>query len=78
MPIYSIKNTSTDEIFEINIKYIELDGYLTENPTFKQIFNKFPGVADPTRLGMKKPDEGFRDVLKEVKSHHKHNNINTW
>lgn len=78
MPVYSIKNTETDQVFEVSLKFAELDDYLSENPTYKQVFTKFPGVADPTRVGVKKPDNGFRDVLKEVKSHHKRNVINDW
>jgi hypothetical protein len=78
MPIYSIKDTTNDKIFEVNVKFAELDDYLSANPTFKQVFNKFPGVADPTRIGKKKPDDGFRDVLREVQNHHKRDNINTW
>ena len=78
MPIYSIKNNETDEIFEMNVKFSELEAYLSDNPTHKQVFTRFPGVVDPTRAGKKKPDDGFRDVLREVKSHHKKNVINTW
>lgn len=78
MSLYSIKDTETDEVFEVSLKSSELENYLSENPSFKQVFTKFPGVVDPTRLGIKKPDDGFRDVLKTVKSHHKRNIINDW
>ena len=78
MPNYSIKDTNTDDIFEVSLKYSELESYLANNPHFKQVFVKFPATADPTRVGVKRPDDGFRDVLKEVKSHHKRNVINDW
>jgi hypothetical protein len=78
LPLYSIKDTSTDDVFEVNLRFSELDGYLSNNPNYKQVFTKFPGVVDPTRLGRKKPDDGFKDVLREVKNHHKRDNINTW
>ena len=78
MPIYSIKNKTTDEVFEINIPFVELQLYLSNNPSHIQVFTKFPGVADPTRLGIRKPDDGFRDVLRTVQSHHKKDSINTW
>jgi hypothetical protein len=35
-------------------------------------------IADPTRLGIKKPDSGFRDVLDKVKKAHPRGNVNTW
>lgn len=31
----------------------------------------FPGVADPIRLGLRKPDPAFRDHLKEIKRKHR-------
>ena len=78
MPVYSILNKETNETFEVNMKFIELEAYLSNNPTHKQVFTRFPGVADPTRMGIQRPDDGFRDVLKEIKSHHKKNVINDW
>lgn len=76
MPVYSMKNVETNEEFEITIKYVELETYLIDNPHIKQIFKKFPGYGDPVHLGIKRTDDGFRDALKEVKIHHKHNTIN--
>lgn len=78
MPIYSIMNTETDEVFEVNLKFADLEPYLQQNPLYKQIFKKFPGIGDPIRQGVRKPDDGFRDVLKTVQGHHKKNEINTW
>lgn len=78
MPVYSIKNVDTDEIFEVNMKFAELEAYLSNNPNHKQVFVKFPGTADPSRLGLHKPDDGFRDVLRTIRSHHKKDSINTW
>jgi hypothetical protein len=75
MPIYSMRNNETLEEFEVTLKYSELGEYLKENPHIQQIFTKFPGMGDPVRLGVRKPDDGFRDVLKKAKIH-KHNTIN--
>jgi len=35
-----------------------------------------PFIGDPWHFTGKKPDEGFRDRLKEIKSKHLHNTIN--
>lgn len=78
MPIYSIMNKDTDEVFEVNMKFTELEHYLEDNPNLTQVFNKFPGLGDSTRLGLRRPDDGFRDVLKTVSGHHIKNTINTW
>jgi len=76
MPVYSMRNNETLEEFEINIKYSELEEYLKTNPHIQQIFTRFPGTGDPVRLGLKRPDDNFRDVLKKAKSAHKYNTIN--
>jgi|TARA_Y100001973_G_scaffold101973_1_gene166135 hypothetical protein len=72
MPIYSMKNLDTEEIFEVVMSNDEREQYLRDNTHIKQIFNKFPGVADPTRIGVTRHSDGFNDVLKKIKnSHHK-------
>ena len=78
MPVYSMKNTETQEEFEITLKYTDLEQYLNDNTNIKQIFKRFPGTGDPMRLGLKKPDDGFRDVLRNVQHHHKKDSINTF
>jgi len=78
MPIYSIRDNTTNEEFEVNMKFSEMENYLKDNPHLQQIFNKFPGLGDSVRLGIRKPDDGFRDVLRNVRHHHKKDNINTW
>jgi hypothetical protein len=78
MPVYSMKNTQTNEEFEVQMKISEKEIYLKENPHITQILTTFPGLSDPGRLGIRKPDDNFRDVLKNIKSHHKHNTINSF
>jgi hypothetical protein len=71
-------DSDTEEVFEVNMKFAELEDYFKQNPNHKQVFNKFPGLGDSIRLGIRKPDDGFRDALREVKHHHKRNSINTF
>lgn len=78
MPIYSVMNKDTEEVFEVNMKFTEFEQYLKDNTNLTQVFTKFPALGDPVRLGKRKPDDGFRDVLKTVSSHHKKNVINSW
>lgn len=78
MPIYSVMNKDTEEVFEVNMKFAEFEQYLKDNTNLTQVFTKFPALGDPVRLGKRKPDDGFRDVLKTVSSHHKKNIINSW
>lgn len=70
MPTYSFRDTETNEEFERVLSMSERETYLEENPHIQQTFRKAPGIGDPVRLGLKKPDDGFRDVLREVRNHH--------
>jgi hypothetical protein len=78
MPSYSFRNNDTNEEFDMSMSNSERELFLQTNPNIIQIFKRFPGIGDPTRLGIRKPDDNFRDVLKNVKHHHKKDNINTW
>jgi hypothetical protein len=78
MPSYTFEDTNTGEIIDKTMKIAELDTFKLENPHLLQRIFRAPALGDPTRLGIRKPDDGFRDVLKNVKHHHKKDNINTW
>lgn len=75
MPIYSMQDIGTQEEFEVSMKYSELEEYLGQNPNIKQMFTKFPGVCDSARIGVRKIDNSFRDVLSKAKHAHKHSTI---
>ena len=78
MPSYSFRNENTGEEFDDIMSNSDRELFLKENPHIKQIFKRVPGTVDPARLGRMKPDDSFRDVLRNVKHHHKKDNINTW
>lgn len=79
MANYTFLNKKTNEEFDISMPISELDQYKANNPDFEQLIVKAPSIADPTRLGLRKPDSGFRDVLKRVKkASGRKNTINTW
>lgn len=83
MPTYNFRNINTGEEFEVSMKIADLDAYKEANPELQQFLTGAPALGDSVRLGLRKPDEGFRDVLRNVKDHHKgsrtiQNKINTW
>jgi hypothetical protein len=83
MPTYNFKNNETDEITEIRMSISERDQFVKDNPHLTQILLKPPMVDAGGRLSVGKPDSGFRDVLKNIKSHHPgsrsiKNTINDW
>lgn len=65
MPTYTFRNTETDEVFDKFMSIASRDQYLQENPTIVSVITA-PGVTGELGSRMK-PDESFRDVLREIK-----------
>jgi len=78
MPTYTFQDVNTGDIIEESMKISELDEFKQNNPHLKQKIVGAPSIGDPARLGRMKPDDGFRDVLRNVQHHHKKDSINTW
>ena len=70
MPNYTFLNTDTGECFTGIMSMSEREEYLKSNPHIQQQIVSAPSLGDPIRLGLKKPDNGFRDRLKEIKKAH--------
>lgn len=77
MPTYLFQDTTTGEEIEIIMSISERDEFVKNNPHMTQLVNGFPGLGDPVKLGRKKPDDGFRDLLKRVKKRNRGSTINT-
>ncbi len=80
MPTYSFIDNNTGEEFEEFMSISALDVYLKENPNLTQTVNGAPLIS--SGRGMGKPDNTFRDLLKEVKKNNSRgiskSNINTF
>jgi hypothetical protein len=68
MPTYRFKNKDTGEEFEDFMMISELDEYLQNNPNLEQMVFGAPMIS--SGRGMNKPDQGFRDLLKDMKKKH--------
>jgi hypothetical protein len=75
MPTYLFRNKDTQETFEKVMRIRELDEFKADHPELEQLVNGAPGLSDPVRLGLIKPSDGFRDVLKNIKNNNPGNNI---
>lgn len=65
MPTYKFLNNETSEEFEVFMKISELDEYKAANPHLTQLVNGCPTLH--SGRGMQKPEQGFRDLLKDIK-----------
>ena len=68
MPTYSFRDNNTQETFDRMMSYDDKHKFLEENPHLDPIINSAPALGDSVRLGLKKPDQGFRDVLRNMKA----------
>lgn len=74
MPTYSFRDKNTNETFDRIMSYSQKLEFLEENPHLESIITSAPTIGDPVRLGLKKPDQGFRDVLKNIKTNKSYSN----
>lgn len=76
MPTYSFRNKKTEEVFDKFMSLGEREVYLSENPDLETVLGAPSLVYNPSG---KKPDDGFRDLLRKVKAGSGRNNsINTF
>ncbi len=64
MPTYTFINTETKEEFDIFLSWSERDDYLENNTQLSQVIRYAPSIG---YNDAKKPDEGFRDILRDIK-----------
>ena len=65
MPTYKFLNNNTGEEYDEFMTISSLDKYLIDNSHLTQLVNGAPMIH--SGRGMNKPENGFRDLLKEMK-----------
>ncbi len=76
MPTYNFRHKTTQEIIEKLLSLKERSEFLSNNPQYEQVHLSGPALGDPIRLGFKKVDDTFRDILKERKRKNHRSTIN--
>lgn len=66
MPLYDFVNTETGEHFELQLKIAEKEEYLEQNPHIQQEYLTAPSIGDAVRMGIRKTDNGWKEVLNKV------------
>lgn len=66
MPTYKFLNNDTGEEYEVFMSISAREQYLIDNPNVTQLVNGAPLIH--SGRGLKKPDSGFRDLLKNMKT----------
>lgn len=66
MPTYEFIDNNTQEVFTKRMSVSDMETYLAENDNIKINYSSAPALADSVRLGIRKPDQNFRDMLKHI------------
>lgn len=68
MPAYTFKDKDTGAVVDFVMKISELDQFKADNPQLERCFtpDSAPSIGDPVRLGLRKPDAGFKEVLQKI------------
>lgn len=66
MPLYEFRNKETGEVFEKMMSISSKEDYLKENPNIESYISGAPSLVDSVRLGVKKTDQGFKEVLQRI------------
>lgn len=69
MPIYSFRDTETDEVFDIMMSIKDLDEYKTQHPTHERYIDGAPNIVSGVSI-KDKVAGGFRDVLSKISDAH--------
>lgn len=65
MPTYVFRDKETGEQFEKIMKIAELDDFRKDNPQLETVIHA-PAFCDPVRVGARKMDTGFKEVLQRI------------
>ena len=66
MPIYQYKNEETGEVTDKLMSIADMEQFDIDNPHMKKIIHA-PAIGDAMRLGVRKIDDSFNDILKSIK-----------
>lgn len=76
MPVYQFRNKETGGITEQILSIAKMEAFLIDNPCMEIYHSAAPAIGDTVRLGMRKPDASFRDLLGHMKKGNRGSTIN--
>lgn len=68
MPTYAFRNKETGDVIEKFMSISAREEYLNQNPQLESMVNGAPMICDPVRVGARKMDTGFKEVLQKIHS----------
>lgn len=74
MPTYTFRDKETGEIFDKLMSWDNRQKFLEENPNLETIMGA-PAMGDSVRLGVRKTDDGFKEVLSKISAANYRSNL---
>jgi hypothetical protein len=68
MPLYEFKDKETGEVVEKFMSLSSREEFLKENPNMETVISGGAAFIDPVRMGIRRPDQGFKEVLQRIHS----------
>ena len=66
MPTYNFRDKDTGIEFEKFMSISARELFLKENSNIESVITSAPMVVDPVRVGVRKRDSGFKEVLQKI------------
>lgn len=67
MPVYTVRNNSTEEYYDVNMSFQEFENFLIDNPNMTWV-PQMPASITGRMSTQRMAGSGWQDVLKKVKS----------
>lgn len=74
MPTYTFRNKATGEVSDKLMKWSDRQQYLEDNPDLEPVITG-TAIGDSVRLGVRRVDDGFREVLSKIHSRSPKSNL---
>lgn len=66
MPTYTFRDKNTGETYDKIMTWNDREQYLVDNPNLETIITGAPAMGDSVRLGIRRNDDGFREVMSKI------------
>jgi len=66
MPLYDFWNRKTGKVEEHKLPIAEKEAFLKKNKHLKSLLS-IPAICDPVRMGIRRPDKNYVELLKRIK-----------
>lgn len=74
MPTYTFRDKETGEVFDKLFKWDDRQLFLEQNPNLEPVIGA-AALGDSVRLGIRRTDDGFREVLSKIGANNPRSNL---